>query len=51
MKNDLNLGNQISILKPMDSFYKRNNLNKQFSFTSINDTKPNDSGVFAGIKN
>jgi hypothetical protein len=36
----------------MDSFYKRNSaINKQFSFTSITDKKPNDSGVFSGIKN
>lgn len=50
-KNDLSFHNpQISILKPMDSFYKKNQASKQFSFTSINDAKPNDSGVFSGIK-
>jgi hypothetical protein len=53
LKKDLSYNKpQLSILKPMDSFYKRSQLplNKQFSFTSINDAKPGDSGVFAGIK-
>ena len=33
----------------MDSFYK-NKVSKQFSFTSINDANPNNSGIFSGIK-